>query len=73
MAKKQEEFNIKDYVFCHYNSSKDIRIYAKRSSEHFVEVAYVMNNELLYKDLFSKQVLDEMYDIYTGVILNKKK
>lgn len=72
MAKKQEEFDIKNYTFCHYNPNSKVCIYARRSSEKFAEVAYVMDGELLYTNLFSIQQLEETYDIYSKIILNKK-
>ena len=72
MAKKQEEFDIKNYVLCHYNPDSKVCVYARRSSEKFAEVAYVMDGELLYTNLFSIQQLEETYDIYSKIILNKK-
>lgn len=73
MAKKHEEFDIKNYTLCHYNPVSKVYIYARKSSERFVEVAYVMDGELLYTNLFSIHQLEEVYDIYTKIILNKKK
>ena len=73
MAKKQEEFDIKNYTLCHYNPDSKVCVYARRSSEKFAEVAYVMDGELLYTNLFSIHQLEENYDIYTKIILNKKK
>ena len=73
MAKKHKEFDIKNYTFCHYNPVGKVYIYARRSSERFAEVAYVMDGELLYTNLFSIQQLEEVFDIYTKIILNKKK
>ena len=73
MAKKQEEFDIKNYVLCHYNPDSKVCVYARRSGEKFAEVAYVMDGELLYTNLFSIHQLEETYDIYTKIILNKKK
>ena len=73
MAKKHEEFDIKNYTLCHYNPISKVYIYARKSSERFVEVAYIMDGELLYTNLFSRQQLDEAHDIYTNIILNKKQ